>query len=242
MSFFKFLITIVLLSVFSACQDNKTQKTTKKEIPTPAVKNSPAEKVVIPGQKERDFDFSKIKTLSQEDLKPFLRKYGKENPETKVRIKTDFGNIVVQLFSDTPLHRANFIHLVKLGYFNSTFFHRVDEGFVIQGGNSDKVFTQKIRAKVGDFLIPNEASPRHPHDRGTVSMAKYRKQNISDASSPFEFFIVQSKNGAHHLDGEHTVFGKVIEGMNVVDSINKVPTDDLEWPLRNVYMEIEIIE
>ncbi len=242
MSFFKFLFVFVLVGIFSACQDSKTQKNIPEKEIAPVPKKVAAEKVVIPGEAERNFNFSKIETISQKDLKPFLFEYGKENPETKIRIKTDFGDIVVELFTDTPLHRANFIHLVKLGYFNSTFFHRVDEGFVIQGGNSDKAFTQKIRAKVGKFLIPSEASSAHTHIRGAFSMAKYLKQNVSDASSPFEFFIVQSKNGAHHLDGEHTVFGKVIQGMDVVDAINKVPTDEREWPLKNVYMEIEVIE
>ena len=208
----------------------------------PLQKNTAAEEVVIPGKIAGDFDFSKIKSISQENLKPFLREYGKENPETKIRIKTDYGNITVELFTDTPLHRANFIRLVKLGYFNTTFFHRVDEGFVIQGGNSDKPITQKIRARIGKFLIPSETSPKHPHVRGAFSMAKYREQNISNASSPYEFFIVQNKNGAHHLDGEHTVFGRVIDGMDVVDAINKLPTDDREWPLQNVFMEIDVIE
>lgn len=230
------------MSLFSACQDSKSQKNNLNNEKKSTHLNSVAEKIVIPGEAERNFDFSKIKTLTQEELKPFLLKYGKENPETKIRIKTDFGTIVVQLFTDTPLHRANFIRLAKLRYFNSTFFHRVDEGFVIQGGNSDKPFTQKFRAKIGDFLIPSEASQTHQHNRGAFSMAKYREQNISNASSPFEFFVVVNKKGAHHLDGKHTVFGKVIDGMDVVDAINKVKTDDREWPLKNVFMEIEVME
>lgn len=203
---------------------------------------SPAEKVVIPGNSSTSFDFSKIETISQKELKPFLREYGKNNPETKIQIITDYGNITVQLFTDTPLHRANFIRLVKLGYFNNTFFHRVVEGFVIQGGNSDKEITQEIRAAVGDFLIPSETSPAHTHVRGAFSMSKYIDQNISDASSPFEFFIVQDRGGAHHLDGEHTVFGKVIDGMDVVDQINKVKTGDRDWPLTNIHMKIKILD
>ncbi|MGB3776246.1 MAG: peptidylprolyl isomerase, partial [Leeuwenhoekiella sp.] len=74
---------------------------------------------------------------SQADLKPFLKKYGNNNKETRVRIKTRFGDIEVELYKDTPLHRANFILLVKQDYFNETMMHRVSEGFVVQGGNSD---------------------------------------------------------------------------------------------------------
>ena len=119
-----------------------------------------------------------------------FEKYGKENPEDKAIIYTRFGAIHVQLFNDTPLHRANFIRLAKMGYFETTFFHRIAENFVVQGGNSDNVATQKVRSKVGDYLIPSESDAGHLHNYGAFSAAKYSEQNISKASSPFEFFIV----------------------------------------------------
>src|SRR5690606_34153003 len=72
--------------------------------------------------------------IVQEELIPLLTEYGEQNPEDRVKIITRFGDIEVQLYKDTPLHRANFIYLVKLGYFDNTFFHRVSENFVIQGG------------------------------------------------------------------------------------------------------------
>lgn len=180
--------------------------------------------------------------IVQEEFIPFMMEYGKENPEDKIRITTRFGDIDVQLYHDTPLHRANFIFLVKNDYFDKTYFHRVAEGFVIQGGNSDNQSTNVKRKYFGDYLIPNEADAGHRHVRGAFSAAKYSEQNVSKASSPYEFFIVQSENGAHHLDGDHTVFGRVISGMDVVDEINKVPTDSGEWPLQNIYMYIEILE
>lgn len=171
-----------------------------------------------------------------------MTEYGKENPEDKVRIETRFGNIDVQLFHDTPLHRANFIFLVKNDYFDETYFHRVAEGFVIQGGNSDNASTNRKRHYIGSYLVPSEADAGHTHTRGAFSAAKYSEQNVSKASSPYEFFIVQSESGAHHLDGDHTVFGRVIDGMDVVDEIAQVPTDSGEWPLNNIYMYIEILE
>ncbi len=68
-------------------------------------------------------------------------------------------------------------------------------------------------------------------------------ENPYKMTSPFEFFIVQSKNGAHHLDGDYTVFGKVMSGMNTVDKIAATPTDNLDWPLQNIYIKrVEIIE
>ena len=73
-------------------------------------------------------------------------------------------------------------------------------------------------------------------------ISKIQEQNISKASSPFEFFIVQSETGAHHLDNDHTVFGKVIDGMDVVDEIAQVKVDEGEWPLQNIYLHVEILE
>ncbi|MGB8704959.1 MAG: peptidylprolyl isomerase, partial [Gillisia sp.] len=180
--------------------------------------------------------------ITQEQLIPFLTQYGQKNPETKIRIKTRFGNILVRLFKDTPLHRANFIFLTKHGYFNDTYFHRVAEGFVDQGGNSDNPSTNRKRHNIGSYLIPSEFRPNHTHVRGAFSAAKYAEQNVSKASSPYEFFIVQSHRGAHHLDNEHTVFGEVIEGMDVVDTINKQPVDASEWPVKNIRMEVEVVE
>jgi peptidylprolyl isomerase len=180
--------------------------------------------------------------LVQEELIPFLTEYGKENPEDKIRIKTRFGNIDVQLFHDTPLHRANLIFLVKHDYFDKTFFHRVADGFVVQGGNSDMPSTNKKRHYIGDYLIPSEFDAGHKHVRGAFSAAKYAEQNVSKASHPYEFFIVQSETGAHHLNNEHTVFGRVIDGMDVVDEISKVKTDGSEWPLQNIYLDVEILD
>lgn len=180
--------------------------------------------------------------LVQEELIPFLTEYGKKNPENKVKISTRYGDIEVQLYNDTPLHRANFIYLVKQGYFDGTFFHRVAEGFVIQGGNSDKPETSKKRNKIGSFLIPGEFDTGHRHTRGAFSAAKYAEQNVSKASSPFEFFIVQSHRGAHHIDNDHTVFGRVTKGMDVVDEINKQEVGEGEWPYINIPMEVEIMD
>jgi len=235
------IIFLILILASLSCQDTKS------------VKKEPLESVVITDTTQVNKSIEEIKEIpkgtlgnpmiaSQAELKPFLKKYGKENPETKVRIITRFGDIEVVLFNDTPLHRANFIMLVKNEYFNTTQFHRVSPGFVVQGGNNDTKTTARNRASMGNYLLPNEAKKYHPHIRGSFSAAKYSEQNISKASSPFEFFIVQSHRGAHHIDGEHTVFGKVTKGMNVVDKMNQVPVDASEWPEENIYMKIEIIE
>ncbi|AVR46098.1 peptidylprolyl isomerase [Christiangramia fulva] len=193
-------------------------------------------------EKKNKFEENPMFPIKQEELIPTLKEYGKKNPETKIRIRTRFGDIIVQLYKDTPLHRANFIMLTKNDYFDDTYFHRVAEGFVIQGGNSDNQSTASMRADVGHYLIPSEFSAGHKHDYGAFSMAKYSEQNVSKASSPFEFFIVMDKNGAHHLDNEHTVFGHVIEGMDVAEKISKVKTVQSEWPLKNIEMDVDVID
>src|SRR5699024_1640289 len=182
-----------------------------------------------------------ITPVDQIHLKPFLEKYGKANPEQYAVISTRFGDIKIKLFNDTPWHRANFVHLVKLGYFNTTYFYRVVQGFVIQAGNSDNEITARMRERIGDFLIPKEFSKRHLNNYGAVGMAKYSEQNVSKASSPFEFYIVMNKDGAHHLDFEHTVFGKVVAGMEVAEKISRVKTGEGEWPVRDVPITVEVL-
>ncbi|WP_299766353.1 peptidylprolyl isomerase [uncultured Dokdonia sp.] len=230
---------LFLISVFLGCQDTKS---TKKETPKAVViKDTLSEKKKPKAPAPKGTPENPM-IASQAELKPFLKTYGEENPETKVRIITRFGDIEVVLYKDTPLHRANFIMLVKNEYFNTTQFHRVSPDFVVQGGNNDTRTTARNRQGMGNYLLPNEAKKHHPHVRGAFSAAKYSEQNISKASSPFEFFIVQSHRGAHHIDGEHTVFGRVTKGMDVVDEMNKVAVDGTEWPEENIYMKIEIIE
>lgn len=180
--------------------------------------------------------------IVQEELIPYLTQYGKDHPEHRIRIKTSYGDIEVSLYRDTPLHRANFILLTNEGYFNDTYFHRVAPGFVIQGGNSDNRSTSKKRGDIGSYLIPSEFNAGHQHTYGSFSAAKYSEQNVSKASSPYEFFIVMAKNGTPHLNNDHTVFGKVTKGMDVAEKIAKVKTGQSEWPIDNIQMKVEIIK
>lgn len=231
-----FLTLLTLLG--TSCEDKKT--TPKQSTPV-----APEPETTVTKETDSITLQGTIKNpliASQAEVIDFLTTYGEENPETKVLISTRFGDIEVTLFEDTPLHRANFIMLVKRGYFNTTQFHRVSPDFVIQGGNNDTQTTAKNRARVGSYLIPNESSSQHTHVRGAFSSAKYAEQNVSNATAPFEFFIVQPARGAHHLDGDHTVFGTVTKGMDVVDQINSLEVDGSEWPIANVYMTITIVK
>ncbi|NEV93523.1 peptidylprolyl isomerase [Psychroflexus sp. YR1-1] len=233
------LLSLCLLVVFISCKENKDNSTEEREVK----KDTLVEKieVKIPSNGRTDRDLSDIKFVEQEELIPFLKAYGENNPESIVDVETEFGSFRIELFPGPVLHRANFLRLAKLDYFNTTVFHRVDSDFVIQGGNSDRMATHEFRRAVGDYLIPNESTPKYPHDYAMVSAAKYAEQNVSNASSPFEFFVVTKPDGAYHLDGKHTVFGRVIDGMDVVEIIDDLETDDSEWPLKNVGMDMKVI-
>ena len=181
--------------------------------------------------------------LSDDNVMEFFLEYNKHNKENKVRIVTDLGNIEIQLFENTKFHRSNFIYLVKKNYFDDTQFYRVINDFVIQAGNSDNRKISQKRKNIGRYLLPNDLDKGYSHKRGMISMPSSLVDNPYKMASPFEFFIVQSKKGAHHLDGDYTVFGKVISGIETVDKIANTPTDDLDWPIENIYIRrVEIIQ
>lgn len=174
--------------------------------------------------------------LTEENAIDFFFNYNKTLKKNKVKITTTLGSFIVELYDDVPYHKANFIYLARQKYFDSTQFHRVVKDFIIQGGNSDDKRTANKRSKIGRYLLPPDAKKGYKHDRGTISMPSSERDNPHKLASPYEFFIVVTKPGSYHLDGSYTPFGRVIEGMDVVDKINQVPVGDGDWPLKNVYI------
>jgi len=233
------LLLLVFITLFLSCEDTK-KASIKKETPLPITEKKSSQKI----EKEATIEVTKYPKITQENVVEFLMKYGKENPETKVRITTLQGIIEVELFKDTPLHRANFIYLAKQGYFNDTFFHRLVPNFIIQAGSSDNKSTSKKRSSIGDnYRIPYEKGSGSIHQKGTLSGAKYYRKNPDNMSVPFEFFIfLGPKSSTKHLNGKYTIFGKVTKGMEVVNTIADLPTDDGEWPIDNVYIKVEVVE
>jgi cyclophilin family peptidyl-prolyl cis-trans isomerase len=211
---------------------------TCKDIP-----NKPSKKII---NKQVNKNKPKLKKevflLNDKNAIPFFFNYEKENKENQVRIVTDYGNIDIQLYKDTPYHRANFVFLTKKKYFDGEYFHRVVKDFIIQGGNSDNRSTSKKRRAIGKYLLPPDTKKGHKHHRGVVSMPSSEIENPYKLASPYEFFIVQKKDGAYHLDGDYTAFGKVINGMSVVDKIANLKTDKREWPIENVRFKTVIIK
>lgn len=185
---------------------------------------------------------------------------------TKFVVHTSYGDFKGVLYNDTPKHRDNFIKLVKEGWFKDSPFHRVINGFMIQGGqNADG------RPDPG-YTVPAEFVPSHFHKKGALAAARMGDNvNPERASSGSQFYIVQGKvlddatlgmmeqrsgikytaeqreayktsGGTPHLDGAYTVFGQVTEGLDVVDKIAAVKTGPGDKPLQEVKMTIEIAD
>jgi cyclophilin family peptidyl-prolyl cis-trans isomerase len=155
-------------------------------------------------------------------LAPLCSVQADEN-SPKVRIQTNLGDIVVELNREkAPKSVDNFLSYVNDGFYNGTVFHRVIDGFMIQGGG----FTQDLQQKATKSPIENEADNGLKNDRGTIAMARTNNPNSATA----QFFInVVNNDFLNHRNKTtrgwgYTVFGKVVEGMEVVDKIRKTPT------------------
>lgn len=233
----KLKLIFCFLFVFLNCEDKKTQKKTlpKPEVVKPAKKIIYKDSIVVPKR-----EFPKLNTKNAMD---FFLEYNKHHKENKVRITTDFGSIDILLYNETRFHRSNFIWLTKQKYFNGTQFYRVINNFIVQAGNSDDKITARKRAHIGKYLLPADTKRGFKHDRGVISMPSSEIDNPHKLASPFEFFIVQQRGGAHFLNGDYTIFGHVTRGMNVIDKIAAVETDDGDWPDQNVYIRnVEILK
>jgi len=178
--------------------------------------------------------------IPQDSVPLFFARYGKKNPETQVRMKTKFGNIDFKLYEDTPIYRASFIFLVKNDYFDLTEVYRVVPDFVIQAGNSDEPLATMKRNSTGSYqLAPNFDSGRK-HQRGSLSLAKQWEDNPEDWHNPFDFFVTLSPSP--HLDEAHTIFGEVIDGMEVADQISQLDRDSTDWPDEPVFITMEVLD
>lgn len=187
-------------------------------------------------------------------------------PEKLIVIHTSYGDITAKLYNDTPKHRDNFIKLVNEGWYVDSPFHRVIKQFMIQGGGNKDGRTDP------GYTIDAEILPNHYHKKGVLAAARMPDHvNPKKESSGSQFYIVQGRvvlgvsldqasaqsgiiyteeqkqaystiGGTPHLDGEYTVFGEVVMGIEVVDAIAAVETRRGDKPIENVTMTIEILE
>ena len=155
-------------------------------------------------------------------------------------INTSLGTIRVKLYSKTPKHCANFEKLAAEGYYDGLLFHRVINGFMIQGGDPLTRDTTRV-AEYGsggpDYTVPAEFVSEYRHLTGALAAARRGDfVNPTRASSGSQFYIVQDENTCAQLDGQYTVFGQTIEGFEVIDAIANVETNYRDLPLVPVYI------
>ena len=167
-----------------------------------------------------------------------MDKIAKLPDEPVFDIITSMGVIKIKLYADTPKHRENFAKLALEKYYDGTLFHRVINGFMIQGGDPlTKDAANKARFGTGgpDYTIPAEFVPQHTHKKGALAAARRGDAvNPYKESSGSQFYLVQDKFGCSQLNGDYTVFGETIQGLDVIDKIAAVPTDSRNCPLQDV--------
>lgn len=155
-------------------------------------------------------------------------------------IVTNLGTIKVKLYSKTPKHRENFAKLALTGYYDSLLFHRVINGFMIQGGDPYTRDTSAAAvAKYGQggpgYTIPAEFVPEYTHKKGALAAARRGDvANPMKESSGSQFYIVQDERACAQLDGAYTVFGETVSGLDIIDRIAQVATDQRDKPLMDV--------
>jgi len=213
-------------------------------------------------------------TLSLVFLIIFSVSAQKKKKEAKILIKTEFGDIKIKLYNETPQHRDNFIKLVKGKFYDGTLYHRIIKGFMIQGGDPDSK-NAKAGATLGNggpgYTVPAEFNPKLIHKKGALAAARQGDNvNPTKASSGSQFYIVQGKKypkanleqmasqkgntytdeqytvyetegGTPQLDMNYTVFGEVIEGIDVIDKIAEVEKDRRDRPKTDVKMTMKIV-
>ena len=162
-------------------------------------------------------------------------------------IVTNYGTMRVKLYSGTPKHRENFAKLALSGYYDGLLFHRVINGFMIQGGDpltKDPANAARFGTGGPDYTVPAEFVPEYTHKKGALAAArKGDTANPTKASSGSQFYIVQDEVACAQLDGQYTVFGETVEGLSTIDKIASVEVNGRDCPLEDVkIISIKLVE
>ena len=166
----------------------------------------------------------------------------KSSKDEVVTLTTSQGVIRLVLFDDTPLHKANFLQKAKSGFYDGTTFHRIIPDFMIQGGDANTKDADPSNDGLGqpnDGTIPAELAPGHPHVYGAVAAARMGGPP-GTPSSISQFYLVENHNGTPFLNSQYTVFGQVIQGLDVIDKIAKLPRDGRDRPTADIKMTMKV--
>ena len=171
-----------------------------------------------------------------------------ENAQTfeVLELSTDFGQMYIHLYDETPLHKANFDSLVRAGFYDSTEFHRCIRNFMIQGGDPNSKDDNRGNDGTGGpgYTVAAEIdSSKFKHTHGALAAARTGNSgNPERRSSGSQFYIVNNVNGTPHLDGEYTTFGMVLSGIEVATTIAKQPQNSSNLPNERIKMVMKYAE
>ena len=144
-------------------------------------------------------------------------------------IETNMGTIRIKLYKQTPLHRDNFVKLASHKFYDGIQFHRVIRGFMIQGGDpltKDTSLVDRYGTGGPGYTVPAEIIPELKHKKGALAAARRGDQvNPKRESSGSQFYIVEDAAACSSLDGDYTIFGETVSGLDVVDKIAAISTD-----------------
>lgn len=221
--------------------------------------------------------FSRLLTIASMILLFSIAGSSQDNGEKahRVQITTVFGDMIVELYNDTPVHRDNFLKNARNGWYDGTLFHRVIPGFMAQGGDPNSIGAPAEQNLGSDrcTLLPNEIRRNHFHKKGALAAARLPDGiNPEKQSSGCQFFVVQgyryndaqlsametdnfqfqdiakayykTEGGTAHLDMSYTIFGEVVEGIDIIDLICAMPTSKFskDRPNTDIVMTVKVLE
>jgi cyclophilin family peptidyl-prolyl cis-trans isomerase len=160
-----------------------------------------------------------------------------------VTIHTELGDIQLILFDDTPKHKENFLKLAYQKFYDSTTFHRIIKGFMIQGGDPNSKDKDPNNDGMGGpgYTIPAEINSKYSHNVGALAAARLSDQvNPQKESSGSQFYIVENGTGTHFLDQGYTVFGQTIGGLDVVHKIAEQIRDPRDRPVKSIWITVTV--
>jgi len=172
----------------------------------------------------------------------WLVQCGDKDKDAIVTVSTQFGDMVIVLYDETPEHKKNFLKLVHEGFYDSTTFHRIIPNFMIQGGDPNTK-TGKGHPGTGgpDYTLPAEFNSKLTHKKGALAAARQGDRiNPEKRSSGSQFYIVQDARGCQHLNGQYTVFGEVVKGIDLIDEIAKQPRGAGDLPHQDIRMTMKV--
>ena len=255
-----FLLFSILFFTHSCTQESEVAVVENNKEITPIIIEEEVDSIQL------EIDRIAENFITNRNVKERLLKYADSVKQNRITIYTKYGKMKFKLYTNTPLHKANFVLLSNERVFDNTLFYRVINNFMIQGGNSENgAIASKLNA-IGNYRIPNEISSSNIHKKGAIAMAvPPEEQSFTKKSSQINFYIVEgrklpesyfsqvenankkftskqistytTKGGAPHLDGDYTVFGEMISGFNVLSKISNLKVDKYHWPKKDIVID-----